>query len=140
MNFETVCMVFRNAFKNHRKVKLMILIIVVAWMSLTSFEPSYDSFARERYLIMGGKFEVVARTTGILLSVMPGQSGDSSGKITIYELPSKKSCGTAPVNFVGNFTLDWEPETRTATVGRPVTALWDLEKCSVRFHNLYPNL
>ena len=123
-------------------VPLLILVslTVPLIISMTRPEAAYEHPARERRLLFDGSFEGVVRTTGRIGFLMPGQSGDRSGEITIYALPSKISCGTAPVHFVGNFTLDYEEDTRLVTLDRPRSALWDLNECSIRFRNLYPDL
>lgn len=129
-------------FIEHRRWVFLIaivLILVVLWMLFPRVERPYSAPGYQRWQIADGRFEVVIRATGSLSFAMPGQSGDRSGEVTIYALPSQKSCGTAPVDMVGNVTLDQElDDPKIVTLSRPRRALWDLEACTIRFHDLYP--
>ncbi|KIC36452.1 hypothetical protein RA27_22105 [Ruegeria sp. ANG-R] len=118
-----------------------ITIFAVTRLSISG--PPYSAPARERITLQEGEFEAVVRHSGARLSLVPtfpGQSGDRPGTLTIYRLEDKQSCGSTHLSMVGVFTLDGDDETNFITLGRPRKALWDLNDCSIRFHNLYPEL
>jgi hypothetical protein len=121
----------------------LVSITILAFTIFTKEDAAYALPARERFNLFDGEFEGVVLTDNrwfTFVPTMPGQSGDRSGTLTIYEVGTRKSCGSARVDMVGNFTLDTEEDTKVATIDRPRRALWNLNDCSIRFHNLYPNL
>lgn len=116
-----------------------IAIFLLAVWSIK--EMPYSAPARERVTLLGGEFEAVVRTANSwvrLVPTFPGQSGDRPGTLTIYRVADKMSCGSAKLDIVGLFTLDSEDDGKTVTLGRPRDALWNLDTCTIRFHNLYP--
>jgi hypothetical protein len=67
------------------------------------------------------------------LSVMPGQSGDRPGAITIYR--EGRSCGSAPVDMVSMIDdLRWELSRSPREVSLVAAARWDLDACSVEVY------
>jgi hypothetical protein len=84
-----------------------------------------------------GGFEAVARTApmALLLPVMPGQSGDHPGRITIYTKDGR-SCGSAPVDMVWMIQdLRWYPAGKPREASLVAGAKWDLDACSVAVYD-----
>jgi hypothetical protein len=80
-----------------------------------------------------GAFEALATTARInlLIPVMPGQSGDHPGRITIYAKDGR-SCGSAPVDMVWMIQdLRWDLAGKPREASLVATAKWDLDACSV---------
>jgi hypothetical protein len=80
-----------------------------------------------------GAFEAVARTAPInlLIPVMPGQSGDHAGRITIYTKDGR-SCGSASVDMVWMIhDLRWDLARNPREASLVALATWDLDACSV---------
>jgi hypothetical protein len=80
-----------------------------------------------------GAFEAVARTAPVhlLIPVMPGQSGDHAGRITIYT-KGGRSCGSAPVEMVWMIQdLRWDLARKPREASLVALATWDLDACSV---------
>jgi hypothetical protein len=67
----------------------------------------------------------------LLIPVMPGQSGDHPGRITIYTKDGR-SCGSAPVEMVWmTHNLRWDLAGKPREVLLVARAKWDLDACSV---------
>jgi hypothetical protein len=83
-----------------------------------------------------GAFEAVARTAlvNLLIPVMPGQSGDRAGRITIYTRDGR-SCGSAPVEMVWMIhDLHWDLAGKPREASLVAVATWDLDACSVEVY------
>jgi hypothetical protein len=83
-----------------------------------------------------GAFEAVARTAlvNLLIPIMPGQSGDRAGQITIYARDGR-SCGTAPVEMVWMIhDLRWDLAGKPREASLAAVATWDLDACSVEVY------
>jgi hypothetical protein len=83
-----------------------------------------------------GAFEAVATTARIslLIPVMPGQSGDHPGRITIYTKDGR-SCGSAPVDMVWMVhDLRWDLARKPREASLVARARWDLDACSVEVY------
>ena len=71
-----------------------------------------------------------------LVPVMPGQSGDAPGRITIYRKDGR-SCGSAPVDMVWMIQdLRWELSKTPRGVSLTAVAAWNLDACSVEVYGL----
>jgi hypothetical protein len=80
-----------------------------------------------------GAFLAVATSPLIakLMPIMPGQSGDRSGWITVYRKDGQ-SCGSAPVDMVYMIDdLRWELSKSPREVSLVAGARWDLDACTV---------
>jgi hypothetical protein len=80
-----------------------------------------------------GAFVAVAKISFIasLIPMMPGQSGDHPGRITIYRKDGR-SCGSAPVGMVWMIQdLRWALAHRPREVSLVAGARWDLDACLV---------
>jgi hypothetical protein len=83
-----------------------------------------------------GAFEAVATTARInlLIPVMPGQSGDHPGRITIYT-KNGRSCGSAPVAMVWMIQdLRWDLAGKPREASLVALATRDLDACSVEVY------
>jgi hypothetical protein len=84
-----------------------------------------------------GAFEAVATTARInlLIPVMPGQSGDQPGRITIYTKDGR-SCGSSPVDMVWMVhDLRWDLARKPREASLVARAKWDLDACSVEVYD-----
>jgi hypothetical protein len=84
-----------------------------------------------------GAFEAVARTAlvNLLIPVMPGQSGDRAGRVTIYRRDGR-SCGSAPVEMVWMIhDLHWALAGKPREASLVAVATWDLDACSVEVYD-----
>ena len=69
-----------------------------------------------------------------LVPMMPGQSGDAPGRITIYRKDGR-SCGSAPVDMVWMIQdLRWELSKAPREVTLTAVAAWNLDACSVEVY------
>jgi hypothetical protein len=69
-----------------------------------------------------------------LVPMMPGQSGDAPGRITIYRKDGR-SCGSAPVDMVWMVQdLRWELSEVPREVSLTAIAAWNLDACSVEVY------
>ena len=84
-----------------------------------------------------GAFIAVTRISYInwLLPVMPGQSGDHPGRITIYRKDGR-SCGSASVDMVWMIDdLRWELSRKPREASIVALATWDLDACSIEIYD-----
>jgi hypothetical protein len=69
-----------------------------------------------------------------LVPMMPGQSGDAPGQITIYRKDGR-SCGSAPVDVVWMVQdLRWELSKAPREVSLAAVAVWNLDACRVEIY------
>jgi hypothetical protein len=69
-----------------------------------------------------------------LVPMMPGQSGDAPGRITIYRKDGR-SCGSAPVDMVWMMQdLHWELSGVPREASLTAIAAWNLDACSVEVY------
>jgi hypothetical protein len=83
-----------------------------------------------------GAFTAIATRPYIaaLVPMMPGQSGDTPGRITIYRKDGR-SCGSAPVDMVWMVQdLRWELSKAPREVSLTAVAVWNLDACSVEVY------
>jgi hypothetical protein len=69
-----------------------------------------------------------------LVAVMPGQSGDAPGRITIYRKEGRL-CGSVPVDMVWMVQdFRWELSKAPREVSLTAVAAWNLDACSVEVY------
>jgi hypothetical protein len=84
-----------------------------------------------------GAFIAVTRISYFnwFLPVMPGQSGDHPGRLTIYRNDGR-SCGSAPVDMVWMIDdLRWELSRKPREASIVALATWDLDACSIEIYD-----
>jgi len=105
-------------------VAALVIIVALAFMPLVPVRHAESP---------DGALEAVATTAPIntLIPVMPGQSGDHAGRITIYTKDGR-SCGSVAVDMVWMIQdLRWNLTGTPREVSLTAVAKWDLDACSV---------
>jgi len=111
-----------------RKQKLFTL--VMACVAILCLLPFVFTGEYSRVTSPDGRFYAIATfpTWQRYIPMMPGQSGDKSGYVTIFTSDGR-SCGRTPVHMV-SFIRDLEWSSNRAEIR--LVAEWDLTQCRVR--------
>jgi hypothetical protein len=117
-----------------RSVLILVLAIgafaAIAMLALLPLDPVRSAESPD------GAFMAVATRPFLyaLVPMMPGQSGDAPGRITIYRKDGR-SCGSAPVDMVWMIQdLRWELSKAPREVSLTAVAVWNLDACSVEVY------
>jgi hypothetical protein len=116
--------------RRSRFVTLLVAFAVPAALGALLFIPLPSTRTTES---PGGEFIAVVKTRlfDSLLPVMPGQSGDKPGSVTMLRKDGR-SCGSAALDMVSYiYDLRWELDRtpRLARIGPIVT--WNLDACGL---------
>jgi hypothetical protein len=114
-------------------IVLSIFVTSLIGLAVLALAPLVEHARRES---PDGRFLAIVRTEPLysIIPVMPGQSGDKPGLMTLYR--GRQPCGSVwlpMASFIADLRWDLDRQPRRAAI--PAVATWNVDDCALEFVN-----